>query len=529
MRGLAAIALLAAAMAAARPVVDRTGIRNAASLLPAGLPGGGLAPLSLFVVRGRQMGPEFQVTAAQPSEELGGVTVEIAVAKHTWKAVLFAAGTAEIRGMIPAGVAYGPATVTVKYQGQSSDPVQTRVVPASVGLFSISRNGTGPAVALAVKRGDRVTLPVAGLGEDPRAAKLELFVGGLPAANVKAENSPECCGVGHVSFDVPKTASPGCSVPIQVRTNGSALSNVVTITIETESTFCTREDNIRFGVGLSGRVGFAIPFRLTVFQELSPGEGHRLQGDALVAGFREGTVGDQLGPVLHPPPEGSCTVYTTSSTPAEMRQAASGDLMRSTTILDGGAWRVAMPGGGAKTVAPAPIRDDYEFGVLGGSFSAENRVEQDSASPLFLRPGLVNVGATGGADIGSFGLRVRFPNPLTWTNREQTDVVNRGRELEVRWSGETADQLVAVAGVNIDKPGGATAGFLCLAKRGEHRFRVPVPILQSLPVSRTQWDDSLGYIMLGTLPDTDVFFSVPGTDEFLGIGAAFDGRTVRFR
>jgi hypothetical protein len=513
---VAAAMLLLVAMAGARPLIQTGGVMNAASRLPAGLPGAALSPDGLFIIQGRQLGPGQPAHADQPTAALGGVSVEIVVSGRTWRALLFEAGERSIRAVVPVGIAYGEAVVVVIYEGQRSNPVDTRIVPASVGLFSLADDGGGPASELVVRRGQRVTLPVTGLGEHPEAARIEVFVGGRVAANVRAQNS-------QLSFDVPKDSAAGCNVPVQARTNGSIPSNVVTLRLETVTTVCAPQERVRSALTVpqTSTGGFAIPFRLRMLYELSPGDKVDLLGDALIAGARTGRLHGGLGNLLYPPARGSCSLYSTPGTPFDFRQEVTADFLADTDTLDAGPWTVTRPDGAVRTVAPRKFRGQFDYGEIGGSLSRE-----DSAAELFLTPGLLTVAATGGADMQPFSLLVRFPQPLTWTNRSSIDVVMRARELEVKWSGGTGD-WVLIGGVNIDNLSRVTAGFWCLAPAGAREFKIPAVILQSLPASRGKWDDSTGYLAVGSVPDRDVL--APVADGFVGLAAAFEARMVRFQ
>ncbi len=512
---------------AAVPTIDPAGVMNAASLLPSGLPGGGLAPGSQFVVRGRQIGPRTAAVSAKPVEELGGVSVRIVVGRHEWPAGLLEAGAGEIRGVVPPEAAAGPATVEVRYQGQVSAPFHTRVVPASVGIFTESGDGSGPAVGGVLNRGDDVTLRVTGLGaRDGFPAPLEVFLGGTLVPSVRVVREVECCGIDTVAFRIPADALTGCDVPVQLRSGGSIPGNTASISIAPLGSYCYDVDRVRDALDVGGLVGFAIPFRLSMDHQTDPGQSVETVGDALVAGFRDGVAGKGTDRLFNPPPPGACTLYTAAGNLGDLEDGVRRGLLAGTVDRDGGDLQVWMGDGPRKTVRRQPVDPDYEYGLLGGA--TPDRL--GGAGPLFLEPGDVSIAALGGADVSPFEIQVRFPQPIVWTNRTSTSVVNRGRDLDLEWTVGDPSQLVGVAGVSMDVPRKSVAAFLCIVPEGTSSFRVPAPILQSLPPTRGPLEDSIGYLVVGTLPAKgDLLFEVGGLAEMLGVGLSVDGRTVRYR
>ncbi len=535
---LVAAAVTVHAAPSARPAIKPSGVVNAASLLPPGVPGGGIAPGSVFLIRGSGLGPAepVEASASSPREELAGVTVRVVQDGNAWTALLFRAGFGEIRALMPEEARPGGARLVVAYQGCESRPVSIRIAASAFGIFTLAGDGMGPVADSPVRRGELVTITGAGLGaarpaSNPasgrraRRTKVEVFVGGKPARVIRAGPKPGCCGIDEIRFEIPHDAPRGCYVPLQVRLAGSVPSNVATLPIEPIEQNCRLVDRFRSYVREGGRAGFVIPFRLSLRIGLKPSGHADFKGDAFVAAFRDLDGSEALARRLHLPPLGCCTVYAAPVVLGDVAGAVRRELLPDMERLDAGLLEIGPPGRQRSFPPPGSDGEVY-YGILGGTMPDYF----GEPLPLFLTPGRVTVSSLGGPDSGPFTVPVRVPEPIVWTNRNRTRTVNRNRSLTVAWKLRDPRQLVAVAGISSDAATNTTAGFLCLADGAARRLRIPAVVLQSLPLTRSGGVRPHGFLLLATFPpDADSLFAARGLDVLLGLGVSIDGRTVRFK
>jgi uncharacterized protein (TIGR03437 family) len=90
--------------------------------------------------------------ASPPADSLGGTTVTVTdSAGITRAAQIFYVSSAQASVLMPAGVARGPATVTVTNPNQA--PISTQIVigPVSPGLFTANSTGQGVAAAQVIR------------------------------------------------------------------------------------------------------------------------------------------------------------------------------------------------------------------------------------------------------------------------------------------------------------------------------------------------------------------------------------------
>lgn len=87
------------------------------------------------------------------------------------------------------------------------------------------------------------------------AAKVEVFVGGVSAQVTYSGRTPCCAGTDQIVFTIPQNAPLGCWVPVFVRTNGTTLSNAVTIGIGSGSTCSDPQNPISAALVQGGKLG----------------------------------------------------------------------------------------------------------------------------------------------------------------------------------------------------------------------------------------------------------------------------------
>jgi uncharacterized protein (TIGR03437 family) len=499
--------LLAALLAAGLPVIEHDGVRNAASRLPSGVPGGGVAPGAMVAILGRGFAP-----AGEARLLLGTAAGEHSLATT-------AVSPTELRAVLPRDLEPGHLAARVVLEGRASAPVMVRVVPAAFGIFTTDAGGMGPAVAETLRRGQQATLEGTGLA----GAAVELFVGGRRARVLSAGPVPGTPGLDRIQFEVPRDAPRGCHVPVFVRLAGRVPSNWATLAIEPAPGACDAASRVRLALAQGGRAGLVVPLRLRMRYQAAAGEPVDFTGDALVAAFREGADRPEAGRLLALPPAGGCTVYRQSLDLAQFSAQLQAGPLAGTRRLEAGTLTIEQDA--ARSVRPPAAGREVYYGTLGGEMP-----DTATDAPLFLKPGTARLTSGGAADVGRLEVSVPVPHPIRWRGRNGLDTVDRGRDLTLGWRGAGRGQPVAVAGVQIDRAARAAVAFLCLPEAGATRIRVPSGVLQALPPTRAEPGQSMGFLFLGTLPgEVAPLLDRGGLDALLATGLAVDGRTLRYR
>src|SRR6185436_16453778 len=138
---LTAGVLALALTATAQPVITAGGVVNGASYLP------GIAPGSIFVIKGSGLGPATLLQASSLpyltslsntsitfTPVAGGAPIQ-ALMVYTWDAQLAA--------LLPSSAAPGEYNVTVSYNGVTSAPAAATVVARNFGFVTQASSGAG--------------------------------------------------------------------------------------------------------------------------------------------------------------------------------------------------------------------------------------------------------------------------------------------------------------------------------------------------------------------------------------------------
>src|SRR5690349_1429508 len=107
-------------------------VTNAASKIPSGIPGYGVAQGSLFAVAGKGVGPTEAQTAGfpLPTDGLGGVTIKVTVGGTTASAIMVYVSQNEVDAILPSSTPLGTGTVTVT-NGDSTATAPITVVKSA--------------------------------------------------------------------------------------------------------------------------------------------------------------------------------------------------------------------------------------------------------------------------------------------------------------------------------------------------------------------------------------------------------------
>ena len=264
---LSTIILVFAAGAAAQPVVNRSGVVNAASYAADGLPNAGVAQGSMFLVFGKGLGPDSLVQAnSYPlpgAQGLAGTSIRVTVGSTSVDALMVYTSAGQVAAILPSRTPPGSGTLRVIYNGQTSVSAPIRVVRGAFGAFTLSQNGTGPAVIQnaesptetpvntiyrSARPGQYVILWGTGLGPvqgneaaGPVAgefAHITVVWVGTQRANVYYAGRSGCCvGLDQVVFQVPAGVE-GCYVSVAVAVNG-VLGNVTSMSVAPAGGTCS--------------------------------------------------------------------------------------------------------------------------------------------------------------------------------------------------------------------------------------------------------------------------------------------------
>ena len=541
---LALVTIFPLAAVSQIPAIKLHGIVNAASFATPGLPSGSIAQGSIFSIFGSALGPADGVSAGSfPLDTtLAGVTISVSQGSTTVAVLPLYVRQDQINALLPSNTPLGWVSVRVSRNNARSNFAPLYVVRDSPGIFTFTGTGIGPAVSrnfvdpatvqlnslrTPAKPGQVVTLYLTGLG--PVAAPdnlappvgnlstaVEVWVGGVPASILYSGRSPCCSGFDQIDFQVPSNAPGGCWVPVYVRTSHAHPSNFVSMAIDAAGAPCSDPSNHWTSSLVNGEtLGLLSLSRMTVHEDIGVNAPIDITDDFLSFTAARQTGGVfAFSPWISLPPPGSCTSYRGIDDFLETGRVPD---VSSAPALDAGA-QFQVSGSNGKRSVPL-------LGIGGpiGSYLPLYSLP----NTLFLTPGSFTVTGAGGADVGAFQVSITIPNPLVWTNRDQTTNVARSQPLPLNWTGSAAGQTVAVFGVNSDLPTDSSAVFLCIAPSGASSFTVPAEVLSALPATQPTPLHSKSVIYLMASSDTP--FSANGLKTALASSVYVTGKTVNFR
>jgi uncharacterized protein (TIGR03437 family) len=263
--------------AAQQPTVNQNGVVNAANYSTSN-PRGSL--VTIFGTNMASKAGELLLASTTPlSTQVTSGPDTVSVAIDGKLAPIYYATTTQTSILLPWETNTGTATVVVTRSGNASAPQNLHVTTFSPGIFTVSQNGLGLALAfnnatgayvqpagsvpghntVPAKVGDNLFVYLTGLGPvatEPKdgAAPCPLsgcpanfniqtvktntepvvMVGGIPATVQFAGLSPQYVGIYQVNFQVPAGVTPGNAVPLQVQIGGTTSSDQVTIAIQAD-------------------------------------------------------------------------------------------------------------------------------------------------------------------------------------------------------------------------------------------------------------------------------------------------------
>jgi uncharacterized protein (TIGR03437 family) len=542
------------------PVISQGGVVNAASFIPASLPGGEIAQGSFFSIFGTNLGPANPgVTAsAYPlGDSLANVSITVTQGGVSYAAIPQFVAQFQVNGIMPSTVPPGTAQVTVTYNGLTSNSVTITVVAHSIGIFAVS-GGKGPGIiqnfvsgqvplnttSTTAAPGQTAILLGTGLGALPPGTldsqaittalpilpTAQVFVGGVSAQVVYSGRAPFFAGIDQINFVVPQSAPQGCFVPVQVSVAG-IYSNSVTMAIGPPGKPCVDDNPFSSFSTNGGKAGTIVLTKFT----LSDSTG-TLGNGSLEAGlglFQQLPANGPLGFSLFTslPPLNSCSSYADLSS---LSGLLGGQLPSGTggVPLDAGASITIKGPNGTQTMSyqDSTAKTSPYFSAFAATGALAGFVP--AGTTPYLSPGGYTVSAGGGKDVGAFSFNLNVALPATWTNRDQISTVNTSQNLAINWSGgNSATQRAIILGLSYDpNQSGNSALFVCQAQIGPSGFTVPAGELVKLGAKQGS-SPKTGVLVFATVPSPDQFtsFTAPSLDMGLGFYLIADVRLVSFQ
>jgi uncharacterized protein (TIGR03437 family) len=253
---------------AQQPTVNQNGVVNAASFATANPPG------SLVTIFGTNLAStKLLIASSVPlSTHLQGGSEDVSATVNGEPAPMYYAIAAQASVQLPWSVKAGTATIVVTRNGNSSPPQAMQVATFSPGIFTVTQNGLGMALAfnavaitvngkptlaiaqpagstpgltaIPAKAGDHLFVYATGLGpvtptindgaapcalsgckstdrQRTTTTQPQVLVGGVSAHIEFSGLAPQFVGVYQLQFTVPAGVSPGNAVPLQIKIGGA--------------------------------------------------------------------------------------------------------------------------------------------------------------------------------------------------------------------------------------------------------------------------------------------------------------------
>lgn len=561
MTNIIGVAVLAAALAHAQAPMITGGPVNAASYVIHGLPNANIAQGSMFILFGNNIGPPKIANAFNfplPTT-LSGTSIQVTVGATATKAIMLFAVGSQVAAILPSATPIGSGTLTLTFNGQSSNAVPINIVASTLGIFTRNQSGSGPGVLFnfnsqsdqplnslveAAHPGQVLTLWGTGLGavtgneaNGPLPGNLDVpatvYVGTKAVTPTYKGRSGCCAGIDQVVFAVPDGVE-GCYVSVNV-VAGGVVSNSATIAVTSNGSVCSdptgfsTSDLQKVENGQALTIGEIAIYRLHATLS-APGLGST-QGSLDFGGgrFRNyitsldvlGSTRGSVAALSGLASVGSCTVspYSYSdfvssilpgggnSDPVNFGGLDAGPVLN----MNGPNGLKQLPRQNQGTVAQPLYRYHVKNNLIGGSIPGIL-----SGGPAYLDPGNYEIdNGAGGTQVGEFTANLTVPSSSpVWTNEDALSNIPRTQDLTLNWTGGTAGGFVAVLGSAADPSTGAGAEFQCLTQADAGSFVVPAWVLSALPPSGVDpaTGAPVGFLLFGAPLPQPVRFEASGID-----------------
>jgi uncharacterized protein (TIGR03437 family) len=451
-----------------------TSVQNNYSYTHSGLPNYGIAPGSLFIVKGSALSNQ-PLTALQSSAApglptaLNGTSISVTVGGATATPAIYYTSPNQIAAVLPSNTPAGAGTITVTNAGITTATFPMQVVPSATGLGTLDGSGTGPAVAedasynlfsstKAASPGQTIILWGSGVGADTSnddktypmkqnnltAIPMQVYIGGL-AATVQYRGRSQFPGVDQIAVTIPQQAPMGCAVSVVV-VSGNIVSNTVTLPIASGGGACS--DPLLAAGELPSPSGPGIRYGQVVLEEFAIPYSNPSYA---LASFVRASAASGAGPVITPS-IGSCVVQVLPAL----------QTINTLTFLDAGTVSVSGPSGPPQTLTQY---GDYNLD-LAASFFPQNG-------------GAFTFTGSGGKDVGP------FTTTLNWTPLSgvvaPNGPVSRSQGQQVTWQGGDPGTYVGIRGYASLLGEDETILFDCTADASAGQFTIPPSILMAMP------------------------------------------------
>ncbi len=503
-------------------------IQNNYSYILPGLPNYGIAPGSLFIVKGSSLAtnttPVLQSSAAPGiPTTLNGTSLSVTVGGTTTIPGIYYTSTGQIAAVLPSNTPTGTGTLTVTTNGQAGTPVPIVVVPSAFGIDTYYGTGTGLAVATdnlgnvfqnnnSASPGQTIVLWGSGVGADTSNTDkvfplnqnnltnipLQVYIGGI-AASVLYRGRSQYPGVDQVVVTIPNNVTPGCAVSV-IAISGNVPSNSATLPVAPGGGNCSDPNSAISSTLLQSLSGKAkVSFgTVGITQSNSRSSTGTTTTNIALASFFSFPTSTFLANASNgsTPSFGSCVIPPSS---------AGGVLP---TGLDAGTLTVS--GGGTQaTLQGLPTQ-------LGSSFAQLGSIPASGAS--------YNFNGSGGRDVGSFSTALNFPAPLVWTNQAAVTTVNRSQGQTVTRNGGQPGTVVSITGTSTlaTTTPQISVSFTCYAPQSAGQFVIPSWVLLGLPPS------TAGSLAIANITNPQSF-TASGLDFAYTSGSVINDSTVAYQ
>ena len=474
-----------------------TQVLNNYGLIPAGFSNNGIAPGSLFIIKGTGLAdPNAQALPLQSSAGAGlpttlnGASVQVTVNGTTTVPVFYYAIATQLALVLPSNtgtLTRVGAQVTVTYNNQTTGVFPFPIAQSAMGFDAYYGTGSGLGVATnnatgtlydysnSIPPGTTVVLWGSGLGADPQRdtkhvpaafpinGLAHVYIGGVDAPIVY-QGASGYPGLNQVDVTVPASVPLGCNVSLVGVTAAGMPTNFLTLPIGngacSDAAFGTSGNQRQ---SLSGK-STVNTGTVLVLHSTSPGttSGSTQVNDIAEASFQS-ISGASYGAASNSVSLGSCIATQT---------AGAGGGGGTATGLDAGTISMAGPVGSPVTLNGIPQ-------------SPGTYVAQLATGAIPSSGGTFAFHGAGGTQVGAFDASVVFPNPLlNWTSQSANATAAQGSGLNATWTGGASNSVVYIGGSSSATVGGETVNgsFLCLAPVSAQQFTVPAYVLAALPL-----------------------------------------------
>lgn len=513
--------LLAAASLTAMAQARIDTIQNNYSYLLPDNPNYGIARGSIFIIKGANLASSTSILSALPfPTTLDGVRARVTVENVSTDVIWYYVTPGQLCGILPSRTPAGTGILTVTTGAGATVSAPIKVVQSAFGILTRDGSGGGEAAAFngkfellsaknSARPADVLQLFGSGVGPvsgdetqaqtqvDLKDIPLTVEVGGVPAV-VQYRGRSIYPGLDQINFVVPETVTPGCAVPITIRT-GSYASNVTTLPIATNGGDCPvstseitpaeRQAIIAAGQFRTGTVALGRATSYSISDGLNGGPSTTAvtREDNFSAGYSRIGGADLtrlLSDDTRAPEPGTCTFYSPSPVNPYPNLTY--------TYLDGGEW-VSVSGPAGTRTAP---RSRNSVGNLGYSAIVGTGVPGN-----YLDPGRYTFTSPGGPDVGPYTGSIEVVPELVWTNRADLTVVDRSQPLTLTWSGGEPTTLITIQGSTTTVQGSTTTttSFECHARNTDRQFTVPISILGRMQASGRIQAGTTSILLRGSL------------------------------